>query len=430
MRAGPFGFEGFLGHTRRDVNAEIIAVGSEMLTPQRIDTNSLWLTAELNDLGIEVVAKTIVGDDRARLTEFIGDATRRSELVIITGGLGPTEDDITRECTAAATTRKLQFSDALLADLEARFARFGRKMAENNKRQAFLIEGAEALPNPNGSAPGQWLRWAPDRVIALLPGPPKEMKTLYTAQIQPRLQGLMPPQHIRILTYRIAGMGESDVDALVAPIYTQYTNPTTTILAKPGDVELHFRAHGDTAEEAERLLAEIGPRVEELLGDRIYSRDGSTLEAAVGAMLRARRATLAVAESCTGGLLAQRLTSVAGSSDYFDGGFVVYSRDLKHALLGIRLEDIAGPMIYSEGTATYLAEAARFRTGANFAISIVGVAGPGADEGFEPGHVVIGLSSAQKTEARTLKLFGDRERVRFMATQSALDLLRKHYLQG
>ncbi|MEP7366345.1 MAG: competence/damage-inducible protein A [Acidobacteriota bacterium] len=409
------------------MNAEIIAVGSEMLTPQRVDTNSLWLTAELNDLGIEVVAKTIVGDDRARLTEFIGDATRRSELVILTGGLGPTEDDITRDCTAAAASRKLEFSEPLLDDLVARFARLGRKMADNNKRQAYLIEGAEALPNPNGSAPGQWLQCAPDRFLALLPGPPKEMKPLYTAQIQPRLQALMPPQHIRILTFRVAGMGESDVDSLVAPVYTQYTNPVTTILAKPGDVELHFRARSDTPEEAERLLAEIGPRIEALLGDRIYSRDGSPLEAAIGAMLKARRATLAVAESCTGGLLSQRLTSVAGSSEYFDGGFVVYSRDLKHALLGIRLEDIAGPMIYSEATATYLAEATRFRSGANYAIAIVGVAGPGPDEGFDAGHVVIGLSSSQKTEARTLKLFGDRDRIRFMATQSALDLLRKTY---
>ncbi|MBK7929671.1 MAG: competence/damage-inducible protein A [Bryobacterales bacterium] len=410
------------------MNAEIIAVGSEMLTPQRTDTNSLWLTAELNNLGIEVVAKTIVGDDRARLTETIADATRRSELVILTGGLGPTEDDLTRECVAAATSRTLVFSDALLQDILERFARFGRKMADNNQRQAYLIEGAEALPNPNGSAPGQWLTTAPDRHIALLPGPPKEMKPMYSAQILPRLQALQPPMQIRVLTYRIAGMGESDVDSLVAPIYTQYTNPVTTILAKPGDVELHFRARCATTAEAEALLAEIGPKIDAVLGDRIYSRDGSPLEAAVGALLKARGATLAVAESCTGGLLAQRLTSVPGSSDYFDGGFVVYSRDLKHALLGIRLEDIAGPLIYSENTATYLAEAARLRTGAHYSLAIVGVAGPGPDQGFDPGHVVVGLSSAQKTEARTLKLFGDRERIRFMATQSALDLLRKSYL--
>ncbi|HZO56171.1 MAG TPA: competence/damage-inducible protein A [Bryobacteraceae bacterium] len=410
------------------MNAEIIAVGSEMLTPQRVDTNSLWLTAELNDLGIEVIAKTIVGDDRARLIEFIGDATRRSELVILTGGLGPTEDDITRDCAAAATARTLQFSEVLLDDLIARFARFGRKMADNNKRQAYLIEGAEALPNPNGSAPGQWVRLAPDRFLALLPGPPKEMKPMYTAQVLPRLRAVLPPQHIRVLTYRIAGMGESDVDALVAPIYTQYANPSTTILAKPGDVELHFRARCAAPEEAERLLSEIGPQIEALLGDRIYSRDGAALEAAVGAMLRARHATLAVAESCSGGLLAQRITSVAGSSGYFAGGFVVYSRELKNRLLGIPLDAIAGPLIYSEGTASQLAEGARSRTGATYALAIIGVAGPGPDEGFDPGHVVIGLSSAQKTEARTLKLFGDRDRVRFMATQSALDLLRKTYL--
>jgi nicotinamide-nucleotide amidase len=195
-------------------------------------------------------------------------------------------------------------------------------------------------------------------------------------------------------------------------------------------VELHFRAHGNSAAEAEALLAEIGPRVEELLGDRIYSRDGSPLEAAVGAMLKARGATLAVAESCTGGMLAQRLTSVAGSSDYFRGGYVVYTRELKHAMLGLAMEELAGPLVYSEATAENLAQAARVRSGSTYALAVVGVAGPGPDAGFDAGHVVLSLSSAEKTEARTLKLFGDRDRVRFMATQSALDWLRKTYLRG
>jgi len=410
------------------VNAEIIAVGSEMLTPQRTDTNSLWLTAELNSLGIEVVAKIIVGDDRPRLTETIADATRRSELVIITGGLGPTEDDLTRECVAGATHRQLRFSQPLLDDLLARFTRLGRAMAENNKRQAYLIEGAEALPNPNGSAPGQWLRLAPDRHIALLPGPPREMKPLYTAQVGPRLAALIPPQHIRVLTFRIAGMGESDVDSLVAPVYSRYKNPVTTILAKPGDVELDFRARCQTVAEADALLAEVGAKVEELLGERIYSRDGSPLEAATGALLRARKATLSVAESCTGGLLAERISSVPGSSEYFNGGFVVYSRGLKHALLGLPMEEISGPLVYGEAAARALATATRQRTGSDYAIAITGVAGPGPDEGFAPGHAVVAIASAGPTVARTLTLFGDRGRIRFMATQSALDLLRRSFL--
>lgn len=410
------------------MNAEIIAVGSEMLTPSRADTNSLWLTGELNLLGVEVVAKIIVGDDRARLTEFIGDALRRSQILILTGGLGPTEDDLTRECVAEALGRKLEFSQEVCDAIAERFRQIGRAMAGINRRQAYVIEGSEVLPNPNGTAPGLWLPLPEDKFAILLPGPPKEMKPMWTREAAPRLSARLPEMHIRTLQFRIAGMGESDVDALTSPVYTKYANPVTTILAKPGDVELHFRARAATPEAAQALLDEIGPQIEALLGDRIYSRNGDPLEAAVGARLRERAATLATAESCSGGLLAERITSVAGSSDYFLGGFVAYSAAMKESALGVDGAGLLEHGVYSDWTAQAMAEGARARTGATYGIGITGVAGPGPDGETPPGTVYIAASGPDKFTARKLHLFGDRDRVRFMATQSALDLLRKEFL--
>src|SRR5580700_960385 len=314
------------------MEAEIIAVGSELLTSQRVDTNSLFITDHLNSLGVEVRRKMIVGDDRELLTASIREAIARVPIVILTGGLGPTEDDLTRDAVAAATARKLIFRDDLRNAIAERFQRMNRKMADNNLRQAYAVEGAEALPNPNGTAAGQWLEHE-NCVVMLLPGPPHEMKPMFTDQCVPRLTRRLPAQVIRTRFYRVAGMGESDLDQLIAPVYTKYTNPVTTILAAPSDIQVHLRARCDTAEQAEALLAEVGSPIEALLGDRIYSRNGDSLEATVGALLAQRNATLA--ESITGGLLGQRITSVAGTSKYFLGGLLVYSDLMKEQLLGI-----------------------------------------------------------------------------------------------
>ncbi|MGA3190694.1 MAG: CinA family nicotinamide mononucleotide deamidase-related protein, partial [Bryobacteraceae bacterium] len=314
------------------MEAEIIAVGSELLTSQRVDTNSLFLTDQLNTLGVEVRRKMVVGDDRELLTASIREALARVEIVILTGGLGPTEDDLTRDAAAAATGRKLVFRDDLRDAIAERFRRMNRKMAEINLRQAYAVEGAEALDNPNGTAAGQYLEHK-NRIVMLLPGPPHEMKPMFTNHCVPRLALRLPAQVIRTRFYRVAGMGESDLDQLIAPVYTKYLNPVTTILAAPSDIQIHLRARCSTAEEAEALLAEVGPPIEALLGDRIYSRNGESLEATVGAMLAERSATVSVAESCTGGLLGQRLTSIAGSSKYFVGGFLVYNDFTKELLL-------------------------------------------------------------------------------------------------
>lgn len=407
------------------MNAEIVAVGSELLTPQRLDTNSLYLTSQLNQLGVELVMKTVVGDDRRRLAETVRAALDRSEIIIITGGLGPTEDDVTRDAVAQAIGRSQSFHQDICDWIEARFKRMNRVMVENNRRQAFIIDGAEVLHNDRGTAPGQWISDG-GRIIMLLPGPPNELKPMFASQCIPRLERLLPPQVIRTRFYRVAGMPESDLDQLIAPVYTKYENPVTTILAAPGDIQIHLRARCADETSALSLLAEVGGEIEKLLGDRIYSTDGSSIEAVVGGMLQARKATLAVAESCTGGMLAERITSVPGSSNYFVGGFLTYTNRMKTELLGIDSLQIEQHKAVSEFTAEAMARGAKQRTGASYALSVTGVAGPaGGTEETPVGTVWIGLANSEASSARRFRFLGDRERVRNLATQTALDLLRR-----
>lgn len=400
------------------MNAEILAVGSEMLTPDKVDTNSLFLTQELNTLGIEVVAKSIIGDDRARLTDAIRASWAHAELVILTGGLGPTEDDVTRDAVAAALETGMTPNEDAWTAILKRFERFGRVPTVNNRRQTMILDGAEMLPNPNGTAPGQWFQ-RDGRVLVLLPGPPRELKPMVAAEIMPRLKALLPPQVICTRWYRVALMGESDLDQLIAPIYTKYTNPVTTILAAAGDIDIHLRARCETAEEAEALLAEVGDPIAELIGDKIYSTNGDPMEVVVGKLLRAQGKTVAVAESMTGGMLGQQLTSIAGSSDYFLGGFLTYTDAMKNQLLGVP----EGTPAVSEEAALAMAKGARDRTGASYALSVTGFA-----DGESAGQVFIGLATETQVHARKLKLTGDRYRVRCLTVLNALDWLRRALL--
>ncbi|MGO9255242.1 MAG: competence/damage-inducible protein A [Bryobacteraceae bacterium] len=407
------------------MNAEIIAVGSEMLTPARVDTNSLYLTGELNRLGVEVVAKCVIGDDRDRLADAVHLALSRSAVVILSGGLGPTEDDVTREAVAQALDRKLVYHPEIAEALAERFARARRKMAEINKRQAFVIEGAAILSNDRGTAPGQWVEES-GGVAMLLPGPPHELKSMFERQCLPRLQRIVPPLAIRTLFLRVTGMTESDLDQLIAPVYKKYTNPATTILAANGDLQIHLRARSATVAEADALLAEVGGPIDALLGDFVYSRNGDPLEVVVGEMLRKARATVAVAESCTGGLLGARFTSTPGSSDYFLGGFLTYSNAMKVELLGISPEELEQHGAVSRETAEAMAIGALRRTNATYALSVTGVAGP--DQGGEAapvGTVYVGLADAAGVHVTHRQFFGDRERIRIFTAQMALDLLRR-----
>jgi len=407
------------------MTAEIIAVGSELLTPQRVDTNSLFLTEQLNDLGVEVVTKSVIGDDLRRLADAVRRAVSRSEVVVLCGGLGPTEDDLTRDAVAAALDRKVIYHPEITEALEQRFAQLKRKMVEVNKRQAFVVEGAEILPNDRGTAPGQWIEDSGSHVM-LLPGPPHEMKAMFTRQCLPRLARIVPRQVIRTLVLRVTGMPESDLDQLIAPVYKRYENPATTILAAAGDLQIHLRARCSTEGEAAALLVEVGGPIELLLGDRIYSRNGQSLEEVVGDLLRGRHNTLSVAESCTGGLLGERITSVPGSSAYFVGGFITYTNRMKVEWLGVPEETIVEFGAVSKETAEAMAMGARRRTGSTYALAITGVAGPdGGTEKKPVGTVYVGLADAAGCQVLHRQFFGDRTRIRQFSTQMALDMLRR-----
>ena len=407
------------------MNAEIIAVGSELLTPQRVDTNSLYITAELNDLGVEVTAKSVVGDDRERLAESVRRALLRSSIVVLSGGLGPTEDDVTRDAVALAMDRRLVFRAEISDHIESRFRQMGRSMPEINKRQAYILEGADILPNDRGTAPGQWID-TDGRYLILLPGPPHELKAMFAKQCVARLERRLPRQIIRTRIFRVAGMSESDLDQTIAPIYTRYQNPTTTILAHAGDIQVHLRARCASETEASALLAEVGAQIELKLADRIYSREGETLEAVVGDLLRRQHSTLVVAESATGGGLAERVTQVPGSSDYFLGGFVVYNRRMKVSVLGIdeALIEQYGPV--SKEVAELMANAARLRSGATYALAITGNAGPGTDGPQAPaGTMFVALADASGSSVMHRQFVADRARVKQFAGQMALDMLRR-----
>lgn len=412
------------------MKAEIIAIGSELLTPFRQDTNSLFLTARLNRLGVEVGFKTIVGDRRADLIGAARAAMQRVEVIIFMGGLGPTEDDLTREAVAETLGRKLQRDEEIVNWLRARFAERGWKMPENNARQGDVIEGAEVLPNKRGSAPGQFLYTmylGKMRAIVLLPGPPGELKSMFEEQCVERLRKVLPPLFIATRELKIAMIGESLADKRAAPIYSKRTDVETTILAgTPGEVQLHLRAQADSQEAAQKKVESLASALEEEFDDAVFSAQGESLEQIVGYYLEMRGATLAVAESCTGGMLSERITSVSGSSRYFLGGAVVYSNELKSSLAGVKASLIKQHGAVSGQVAAALAEGIRERAKATLGIGITGIAGPtGGTEQKPVGLVYTALADGNKTDVLERKFFGDRERVRQWATQQALDMVRR-----
>jgi nicotinamide-nucleotide amidase len=411
------------------VNAEIIAVGSEMLTPFRTDTNSLYLTEQLNLLGVDVIFKSVVGDDLRRLVAAAQHALFRSDILIFSGGLGPTEDDLTREAVAEALGLSLRRDPDILTRLQQRFADRGWKMSPNNVKQADVLEGATALPNPNGTAPGQWLSGEFDgreHIIVLLPGPPHELKALFEAEVRERLRAKVPPAFLAVRTLKIAMLGESAVDARVAPIYKRYTDVDTTILAGAGEIELHFKTRASTQDAAQSRVDEVAGVVEDELDDAVYSRDGESLEQIVGYWLQMRAATVAVAESCTGGLLAERLTSISGSSRYFLGGAVVYSNALKTEFAGVPAEMIERHGAVSREVAAALAEGIRYRCESTLGVGITGIAGPNGGTPEKPvGLVFHAVASSTGTEVVQRNFPGDRKRIRRFASTMALDMVRK-----
>jgi nicotinamide-nucleotide amidase len=419
--------------------AEIIAAGSEMLTPFRQDTNSLYLTSRLNELGVQVAFKTIVGDNLEHLTGAVRIAIARADIVIFSGGLGPTEDDLTREAVSEALSLRLRRDNDILTGMYKRFAARRMAMPHNNAKQADRLEGAEVLENANGSAPGQYIDTVVGRhrkIIILLPGPPNELKGMYEAEVKPKLMTSLPERHMAKRMLRMALIPESQVDARTAPIYKLYPDVETTILAGSGEIQLHFVCVKQSDAEAQARVNELVEKIEAEMGEAIFSSHGESLEEVVLLMLGLRHLTLAAAESCTGGLLAQRLTAVPGSSRYFLGGAVVYADALKTTFADVPEELVRTEGPVSAAVASALAEGIRKRTGASAGVSITGIAGPGPgapgpDEDKPIGLVYVGISFADDgvTKVTELNLTGERERIRLWASQHALEQLRRRLLE-
>jgi nicotinamide-nucleotide amidase len=412
--------------------AEIIAVGSEMLTPFRQDTNSLALTAELNKLGVTVAFKTILGDSLPQLIACARIALHRADIIIFSGGLGPTEDDLTREAVAAALGVGMTRDEAVIDALKVRFAKRGVAIQAINFKQGDVIDGAELLPNANGTAPGQWIVThyeGKTRYIVLLPGPPKELTALYADEVRVRLQRVVPQKHIATGWLRMAVVAESEVDARTAPIYNQYPDVQTTILSTQGEIQLHFQCAKPTLEAAQDRVDEVLERCEHEMMDFVFSANGEPLEQVVLLMLGMRQLTLATAESCTGGLIAQRLTAIPGSSRSFLGGIVGYADELKTTFADVPKALIQQYGAVSEEVAQALAEGIRARSGSDLGIGITGIAGPGGATLNKPvGRVYLAFADANGTTTRELNLMGDRERVRWFASQHALVMLRQKLL--
>jgi nicotinamide-nucleotide amidase len=414
------------------MNAEIIAVGSEMLTAGRLDTNSLFITEHLNALGIEVTAKHVIGDDATRLVTAIRRALDDSTIVFLSGGLGPTEDDLTRDAVACAIGCTMAADPGILNAIEERFRRMNRTMPEINKRQAMVLDGAEVLSNDRGTAPGQWrvVNGDPTRFVVMLPGPPSELKSMFTRECLPRLEKIAPSAAIHTSVLRVTGISESQLDQTVSPLYVGVPNLETTVLAHDGDLQVRFRAQCQTREEAVSLSEEMADRAVALLGANVYSRDSQPLEAVVGGRLAAAGAMLAVAESATGGGLAQRITSVPGCSGWFTGGYVTYSRRMKTELLGVPAELLAQHGAVSKEAAAAMADGARRTAHADWGVSITGNAGPSTDGDKAPvGTIFIGVAGPDGTEV-THRVWpaNDRGRVRSFAAQAALDLLNRRLI--
>jgi competence/damage-inducible protein CinA-like protein len=411
------------------VIAEIIAIGSEMLTPHRQDSNSLFLTARLNDLGISIAFKTVVGDNLNHLTSVARTAISRADVAIFMGGLGPTQDDLTRESVAAALGIELKRDHAIVTELYKRFAERRIQMPENNAQQGDILQGATVLLNSRGTAPGQWLETCVEeqpKIVVLLPGPPHELHEMWDQQCMDRLRAKAPQAAIASRVLKVAMMGESAADARTAPIYKKYPNVETTVLAGQGQVEFHLRATAATKDEAQAEVDQLAGALEDELDDAVFSSAGESLEEIVGYYLQMRNAKLAVAESCTGGMIAERITSVPGSSRYFLGGAVVYSNDLKTLFADIPPLMIEAHGAVSREVALALAENIREICNADIGVGVTGVAGPGGGTEEKPvGLVYVAVTDGHKQEVVQRRFFGDRDRVRRWASQQALDLVRR-----
>ena len=415
--------------TKAGLTAGILAVGSELLDPLRRETNALHITRRLREIGVDVALRAVVADDHDQLEGAFKAALGRCDVVIATGGLGPTEDDLTREAAAAALGSRLRRDETLVSELKARFAQYGRVMAPVNERQADVIEGAVALRNRRGTAPGQRVD-ANGHLLFLLPGPPGEMEPMFEEHVLPLIRERAGDWVLVTRVLKIASMAESDVEQLVAPVYKTYANPRTTILGSPGQVELHLTGGGSSREEAEGRVLELATRLRDCLPGRVYSDDGRELHEVVAALLVERRLKLALAESCTAGAIAARLTEVPGASAFLDRGYVTYSNRSKQELLGVKSQVLETAGAVSEEAARDMAEGVRRAAETDLGLAVTGIAGPSGGTPEKPvGLVFLALSGVLGDRVRRVHFPGERQRVRIQACQAALEMLRRALLE-
>ena len=414
--------------------AEIIAVGTELLTPFRSDTNSLFLTARLNELGIVVRRKSIVGDDAADLGPAVREALDRADLLVVCGGLGPTDDDLTRETVAEVLGRPLREDPSIVDQLRTRFAARGWTMPENNRRQASVPDGAVVLDNPRGTAPGLWLETG-DRVVVLLPGPPRELEPMFTALAHTRLSSRAAPARLYRRVLRVTGRGESHVEEMTQPVYDRWRQAeppvVTTVLASPGLVELHLSTRAASRAAALGVLDAATGELAAVLGHHLFSTDGRSLSEVVGELLQRDGFRVAIGESCTGGLVTARLVDVPGSSSYVETGVVAYSNEVKRRVLGVDPVLLKTEGAVSEAVAMAMAEGVRRVGATDIGIGVTGVAGPGGGSDEKPvGTVCVAVvGPGSERDTRTARFPGDRDMIRRLATETALDLLRRVLLR-
>jgi len=412
------------------MQAEILAVGEELLAPGRVETNSLYLTEKLTAIGVPVGFRGIVGDEEERIAAAIRHALERSDLVLVSGGLGPTADDRTRDAACRALGISMRLDEGILEGLRTRFQKRGIEMPEVNRKQAMVPEGATVLENRRGTAPGLFLETLQGKILVLLPGPPRELEPMFDEQVLPRLSRVAGEVFYRTRKLWVAGLAESAVEQKIVSTYQAYENPLTTILAAPGQVEIRLTARERSAEAADALNQELAAKLRAILGEHVFSEREESLEGVVGSLLLEAGMRIAVAESITGGLIAHRITQVAGASRYFGTGFVTYSNESKTALLGVSPELFRQVGAVSEDVALAMARGALERASAGIAVSVTGIAGPaGGSEEKPVGLVYIGIATGTSARAERRQFPGERLQVKCWTAETALDLVRLELLR-
>ncbi len=412
------------------MRAELIFVGTELLLGQIVNTNAAYLGENLANLGVDLYYSSVVGDNLDRIRDTIRYALNRSDLVIITGGLGPTFDDITREGIAAAIGRELVYDPDVMAKIEEHFKRTKHQLLPMHKRQAYVIsEGCQVIPNTVGSAPGLIVNYEGKWIIAT-PGVPREMKKMCEDVIFPWIAEKSGKVAIKSKVLKVSGMGESVVANEINDIVESLSNPTIAFLCRPGEVSIRITAKAEDADSAKKMIDDVANRVKDRLKENVFGEDDQSIEQVIGSLLLKHHKTLSVAESCTGGLISDRITNIPGSSDYFQGGIISYSNQLKIDLLGVSSDDLKKYGAVSLPVAQQMAEGIRELVNTDYGIGVTGIAGPsGATEEKPVGLVYIGLATENESYAKEFRFVGDRVSIKLWASQTALDLLRRELLK-